>query len=414
MQDFNTNLSILGEFDSIIQSHLESDWHKVGYKTKQLLKEIRTLRNILNYSLDYDCITFYGYLRMQVEEAQGLTFNSSSYWLLMDAANVLVEVAKERAIGREVNPKWKALQNIVKECEASRNARVQDRRPIVIIVESSHSISQLSAILSIGPSEYLEKISRTLNLDSAEKQTQVQGSKRPKPDEAADKVQDLDKDNGNEGLETEVYFEGVLGRNIIFRRTDSIDDETLKMLNPHSIIMHSPNLEILRKIELYKLDGSDSETEKLKVFFFLYSDSVEEQRYLTQVRREKEAFEQLIRTNEVMAPYNEEAGVKVEFIIEDILSKGSGGNNNIVNEPDFPRKIIVDTRDLRSSLPYLLHLYGFEIDPITITVGDYILSPTICVERKSLSDLISSLNSGRLYFYCYNVYCFYSNIVFCL
>lgn len=30
-------------------------------------------------------------------------------------------------------------------------------------------------------------------------------------------------------------------------------------------------------------------------------------------------------------------------------------------------------------------------------VGDYILSPEICVERKSLSDLIGSLNSGRLY-----------------
>ena len=30
-------------------------------------------------------------------------------------------------------------------------------------------------------------------------------------------------------------------------------------------------------------------------------------------------------------------------------------------------------------------------------VGDYILTPNICVERKSLSDLIGSLNNGRLY-----------------
>jgi len=30
-------------------------------------------------------------------------------------------------------------------------------------------------------------------------------------------------------------------------------------------------------------------------------------------------------------------------------------------------------------------------------VGDYILTPEICVERKSISDLIGSLNSGRLY-----------------
>jgi len=30
-------------------------------------------------------------------------------------------------------------------------------------------------------------------------------------------------------------------------------------------------------------------------------------------------------------------------------------------------------------------------------VGDYILTPDICVERKSVSDLIGSLNNGRLY-----------------
>ena len=34
---------------------------------------------------------------------------------------------------------------------------------------------------------------------------------------------------------------------------------------------------------------------------------------------------------------------------------------------------------------------------ILFQVGDYILTPDICVERKSLSDLIGSLNSGRLY-----------------
>ena len=30
-------------------------------------------------------------------------------------------------------------------------------------------------------------------------------------------------------------------------------------------------------------------------------------------------------------------------------------------------------------------------------VGDYILTPDVCVERKSVSDLIGSLNNGRLY-----------------
>ena len=40
---------------------------------------------------------------------------------------------------------------------------------------------------------------------------------------------------------------------------------------------------------------------------------------------------------------------------------------------------------------------GFAVDPCTLEVGDYILTPDVCVERKSLSDLVGSLGSGRLY-----------------
>ncbi len=35
--------------------------------------------------------------------------------------------------------------------------------------------------------------------------------------------------------------------------------------------------------------------------------------------------------------------------------------------------------------------------PVWVQVGDYILSPEMCVERKSLSDLRQSFQSGRLY-----------------
>jgi len=37
---------------------------------------------------------------------------------------------------------------------------------------------------------------------------------------------------------------------------------------------------------------------------------------------------------------------------------------------------------------------------VVFQVGDYILTPEICVERKSVSDLIGSLNNGRLFSQC--------------
>jgi DNA excision repair protein ERCC-4 len=62
-----------------------------------------------------------------------------------------------------------------------------------------------------------------------------------------------------------------------------------------------------------------------------------------------------------------------------------------------PPRVVVDVREFRSSLPSLLHGRNMIVIPCMLTVGDYVLSPTICVERKSIKDLISSLNSGRLY-----------------
>lgn len=44
-------------------------------------------------------------------------------------------------------------------------------------------------------------------------------------------------------------------------------------------------------------------------------------------------------------------------------------------------------------------------------IGDYILTPDICVERKSISDLIGSLNSGRLYTQCLQMTRFYAKAI---
>lgn len=59
--------------------------------------------------------------------------------------------------------------------------------------------------------------------------------------------------------------------------------------------------------------------------------------------------------------------------------------------------VVVDVREFRCSLPSLLHGSRFTIVPRTLTVGDYVLSPEVCVERKGISDLFQSFASGRLY-----------------
>jgi DNA excision repair protein ERCC-4 len=76
---------------------------------------------------------------------------------------------------------------------------------------------------------------------------------------------------------------------------------------------------------------------------------------------------------------------------------------NIINrrgtqkQDDDKNIVIVDIREFRSELPSLLHKRNIQIEPVTLEVGDYILTPDMCVERKSLNDLIESISNGRLY-----------------
>ena len=65
--------------------------------------------------------------------------------------------------------------------------------------------------------------------------------------------------------------------------------------------------------------------------------------------------------------------------------------------PRGPATVVVDVREFRSALPNMLHLHAIGVKPVTLEVGDYVLTPDVCVERKSVSDLIQSLASGRLF-----------------
>ena len=104
-----------------------------------------------------------------------------------------------------------------------------------------------------------------------------------------------------------------------------------------------------------------------------------------------------------------------DVIIKTISSRRAGGRRELNTEPSrvrsFKKKnlffeagsnmnvffqVIVDMREFRSTLPSLLHASNLLVIPATLTIGDYILTPEICVERKSIPDLLSSFNSGRL------------------
>ncbi|KAF9292420.1 hypothetical protein BGZ68_006366 [Mortierella alpina] len=173
------------------------------------------------------------------------------------------------------------------------------------------------------------------------------------------------------------------------------DAKLLDSIKPRFIIMYDPDPTFVRCIELYKACNPGKQ---LRVYFTVYDNSVEEQLYLSALRREKDAFTKLIRDKSMMVlPIGDTQTKQVQdqSLLRNIHTRIAGGGKSGEDHP-LPR-IVVDSREFRSSLPSILHAQGMILDPCTITVGDYVLSPNICVERKSISDLISSFSSGRLY-----------------
>ena len=62
-----------------------------------------------------------------------------------------------------------------------------------------------------------------------------------------------------------------------------------------------------------------------------------------------------------------------------------------------PGVIIVDKREERSGIAEFLRRLGLSVRYEVLEVGDYLLPGDVLVERKTVSDLISSLLDGRLF-----------------
>lgn len=71
-----------------------------------------------------------------------------------------------------------------------------------------------------------------------------------------------------------------------------MDDHILEETRPRYIIMFEPDAAFIRRVEVYR---SSHTNRNVRVYFMYYGESVEERRYLSAVRREKDAFTKLIK-----------------------------------------------------------------------------------------------------------------------
>lgn len=210
-----------------------------------------------------------------------------------------------------------------------------------------------------------------------------------------------------ESLKEELSFEMINSdaEIIIQPYSDRDGDSLLQALEPSYIIMYEPDLAFIRRVEAYQAINKENPA---KTYFMYYGDSVEEQKHLLRIKKEKDAFTRLIREKSELGEHFETDMDRNRFRItrkQVVNTRIAGGANFRTESEEF--KVIVDTREFLSSLPSLLYRVGIVVAPCMLTVGDYILTPKICVERKSIPDLVSSLRSGRLYQQCEQMFRYY-------
>ena len=189
-------------------------------------------------------------------------------------------------------------------------------------------------------------------------------------------------------------FGGGSGPNIIIH-TSYQCSELLEGTQPGWIILYDPNMAAIRKMEVYAMTHPDWRT---RVYVMGNSDSTEQQKTLTAINNEMKAFKWLaqrrasLASNESLASANN-TNPQSEGSLAPVRSKRGGGLLSCIRSGG---KVLVDTREFRCKLPSAIYRSRLVPIPVFIEVADYVLTDDIAVERKSVPDLMGSLQSGRL------------------
>lgn len=437
-ESWTVDAALSGDLHRTVTIQLTSVYHRLSPDGKQSVRDLGELQTLVQSLSTWDPAEFL--VRLEV-----IKTTSHSPWLMMPAADALFEVARERVENEYGMPKWPVLTGLLDELGKKRilimassfrsSLRVRD---LLVSGEQLGKVLKLSAMLRIKRYKSIVQDKATTpqavqpQRGPPSKRRRIRGghhqgvSRRDAAKAPVDDQQSVEPDVKNEVDIEELdqiassncfYYDGVpitlvRSSNGIPDFTDISTDgpeivlchydfpEVLHKMNPDVVIMYEPDLSFLRELEVYR-----TLHESTQVFFMYYQRSVEEMRYLSVMRQEKDAFSSLIREKGNMAMEIKDEPKREALRV---TSTRIAGGRVLHKVSDEPQKIVVDIREFRSALPYLIWKESIEVIPATLIVGDYVLSPDIVVERKSVNDLLSSFRDGRLFEQCEKMFAHYS------
>eukprot|EP00210_Caulerpa_lentillifera_P001178 g1134.t1 len=269
------------------------------------------------------------------------------------------------------------------------------RRDLMKMIPESATPTEIFALEEA--TEKAEPVKSTQKRKQSPQEEPVDNTEVPEEDNAGRPSLLYDK----ELLESDRNAE--LLQNVQFHALDSQEESILWTVKPKVVILYHTDLGFIRQIEVYQAENPEQE---LKVYLLYYDESIEKTLYEVSVTKETEAFSELIQhKGRIMIPTDLDAKDEDQSMEDStpmgleqrnaMTRKGGGRASSSLMVPN--KKIVVDMREFMSKLPVILHKHNFDLHPLTLEIGDYILAPGVVVERKSIADLNSSMRSGRLY-----------------
>lgn len=171
----------------------------------------------------------------------------------------------------------------------------------------------------------------------------------------------------------------------------SVAEEGLDIPSTDLVLFYEPIPSEIRSIQRKGRTGRKHEG---RVVVLVTKGTRDEAYYWSSLSREKKMQSNMKQLQEAM-PARKNNSITKEFATDvpdeeqKTLFEYDGENKNI--------RIIVDQREIRSSVARNLDRNGTEIIVKTLEVGDYILSDRIAVERKESQDFVSSLIDKKLF-----------------
>ena len=257
----------------------------------------------------YDCITFYNFVSTLKTTESAM---KSGGWVLLDSAETLFLTARDRVFSNmennkkkgkagdtdnlfEENPKWTEIGKVIEEIkdELVKDNKDPATETVMIVTRDERTARQVNDFLTLG-SQWV--LGRMFNKCLGEKFGYL--SKYSEDNEPKNIKEFKDKGKGKKSSDKKVddpindTDEMAVSKTpslvTTFHALDSCESfDTFLMLTqarPGYIILYDCDMTFVRQVEAFQAANTDLE---IRVYFLLYKGSVEEQAYLTTLRREK-------------------------------------------------------------------------------------------------------------------------------